>query len=164
MPDRTSVFAAAVMVMAGLEAGCAPSRQLPPPPERVMVGYGVVGEHDLTGAVSSVSGDALYEGRGFTRVEEMIRDRVPGVDVRRLPDGDYALRVRGTRSLIGSNEPLLVVDGMPVSPSVMRMALATINPGEVIRIDVLKDAGSTAAYGSRGANGVILITTRASVR
>lgn len=165
MRDRTSVLATAFVVAAtGWLGGCAPPRQLPPPPERVMVGYGEVGERDLTGAVSSMSGDALDAGRGFSRVEEMIRDRVPGVDVQRLPGGDYALRVRGTRSLIGSNDPLLIVDGMPVNPSVMRMALASINPGTVVRIDVLKDAGSTGAYGSRGANGVILITTSAAAR
>ena len=163
MRDRVSVLATALAVVAaGSMGGCAPSRQLPPPPERVMVGYGEVGERELTGAVSSMSGEALEAGRGFTRVEEMIRDRVPGVDVQRLPGGDYSLRIRGTRSLLADNEPLLIVDGMPVNPSVMRMALATINPRSVVRIDVLKDAGSTAAYGSRGANGVILITTRAS--
>ena len=165
MRDRTSVIATAMVLAVGVGAGgCATSSRLAPPPERVMIGYGEVGARDATGAISSLSGDALAGGRGFTRVEEMIRGRVAGVDVRRLPGGDYSLRVRGSRSIVGDNEPLLVLDGQLIHPSITPIALAGINPGDVVRIDVLKDAGSTAAYGSRGANGVILITTRAFVR
>lgn len=165
MRDRTSALALVltlgVVVAIG---GCASTGSVPAPPERVNVGYGDTREGEVTGAISSLSGDALDAGRGFTRVEEMIRGRVAGVDVRRLPGGDYSLRVRGSRSLVGDNEPLVVVDGLVIHPHVTQMALAGINPGEVVRIDVLKDAGSTAAYGSRGANGVILITTRAFIR
>lgn len=165
MRDRTSVLAMATfLAVAGGAGGCATSSLLPQPPERVMIGYGEVGERDATGSISSLSGDALEGGRGFTRVEEMIRGRVAGVDVRRLPSGDYSLRVRGSRSLVGDNEPLVVLDGQLVHPSLTQVALAGVNPGDVVRIDVLKDAGSTAAYGSRGANGVILITTRAFIR
>jgi TonB-dependent SusC/RagA subfamily outer membrane receptor len=87
------------------------------------------------------------------RVEDLLAARFPGVEV--IGGGTGAsVRVRGSTSLVGNNEPLYVLDGMPVS------SLVGINPRDVARIEVLKDAGSTAAYGIRGANGVILITTK----
>lgn len=124
-----------------------------------MIAYDRVDADQVTGAVTSLSGDDLETVR-VTRIEELIRDRVPGVLVTRMPNGDYSFRIRGTRSLVGNNEPLIVIDGMPINPHVMHAALANVAPGNVVRIDVLKDAGSTAAYGSRGSNGVILITTK----
>jgi TonB-dependent starch-binding outer membrane protein SusC len=77
------------------------------------------------------------------------------VDVTRLGGADFSVRIRGARSLAGSNEPLFVVDGVPRTAG----ALDAIAPSSVVRIDVLKDAATLAAYGARGANGVILITT-----
>ena len=130
------------------------------PLDRVAIGYDRVRPEDVTGSVSSLTAADL-ETRHVGRVEELIRDHMPGVTVTRKANGDYSFRIRGTRSLIGGNDPLLVIDGIPVSASSMATAIAGIAPNDVRRIDVLKDAGSTAAYGSRGANGVILITTRA---
>lgn len=130
------------------------------PREQVTIGYDRVDSEDVTGSVASLTADEIEAVR-VTRVEELIRDRLPGVQVTRMPNGDYSFRIRGTRSLIGNNEPLLVIDGVPINPSVMHAALANLAPGNVARIDVLKDAGSTGAYGARGANGVILITTTA---
>ncbi|PYP13646.1 MAG: hypothetical protein DMD54_16190 [Gemmatimonadetes bacterium] len=97
-----------------------------------------------------------------TRVEEMLRG-VPGLEVTRLPDGNYRLRIRGQRSIRGNptdDNPLLVIDGIPIPNESMSSMLADLSPGDVARIEVLKDAADTSMYGSRGANGVIVITTK----
>ena len=94
------------------------------------------------------------------RVEEMLLGRVAGVQVVRTADGDFTVRVRGAHSFNGNDEPLLVVDGMQIPARGLRRALSGIAPQDVARIEVLKDAGATAAYGSLGANGVIVITTK----
>jgi TonB-dependent SusC/RagA subfamily outer membrane receptor len=111
----------------------------------------------VTGSVSSVSGERLARNTRAVRVEELLQGRVAGVQVIRLANGGYRVRIRGAA---GEGEPLFVVDGMPVHALYPGAALNGINPADVVRIDVLKDAGSTAIYGSRGAHGVILITTR----
>jgi iron complex outermembrane receptor protein len=113
-----------------------------------------------TGAVSTVV-PSETDAR-VARVEEMLRG-VPGLDVLRLPDGGYQLRIRGHRSIRGNpgdDDPLLVVDGIPISREALAGTLAALAPGDVARIEVLKDAGATGIYGSRGANGVIVITTK----
>ena len=97
-----------------------------------------------------------------TRVEEMLRG-VPGVDVTRLPDGNYRLRIRGQRSIRGNptdDNPLVVIDGISIPNESIGSMLADLSPGDVARIDVLKDASAMSMYGSRGANGVIVITTK----
>jgi len=97
-----------------------------------------------------------------TRVEEMLRG-VPGLDVTRLPDGNYRLRIRGQRSIRGNptdDNPLVVIDGISIPNESMGSMLADLSPGDVARIEVLKDASAMSMYGSRGANGVIVITTR----
>jgi TonB-dependent starch-binding outer membrane protein SusC len=106
----------------------------------------------------SLQGDASHQT--FTSIEELIQGRAPGVQVIRRSDGTYSLRIRGTSSPSSSNEPLIVIDGSPSADQRAGRALAGINPQDVQRIDVLKDAASTAYYGMRGGNGVILITTR----
>lgn len=93
------------------------------------------------------------------RVEQLMEGRFAGVEVMRLPGGGITVRIRGGSSLLGDNEPLYVIDGMEVQPA-PGGALNGINPGDVARIEVLKDVGSTSRYGVRGANGVVLITTR----
>jgi TonB-dependent SusC/RagA subfamily outer membrane receptor len=96
------------------------------------------------------------------QVEEMLRG-VPGLDVTRLPDGGYQLRIRGQRSIRGNpgdDDPLLVVDGIPISAGALSSTLASLAPGDIARIEVLKDAGAAGIYGSRAANGVIVITTK----
>ena len=97
----------------------------------------------------------------FSRIEELIEGRAPGIQVLRKSDGTYALRIRGVSSPSSRNEPLIVIDGAPATaggPS--SSALAMVNPQDVLKIEVLKDAASTAFYGMRGGNGVIVITTR----
>ena len=135
-----------------------------PPPhdpatEEVEIGYGSRDRSDVTGSVSSLTEDDFGDDR-VARVEELIANRVAGVQVNRRADGTLAFRIRGTRSFVGNNEPLVVIDGVPLSARTVTLALQGIAPQNIDRIDVLKDAGSTAAYGSRGANGVILITTK----
>lgn len=165
MCDVRTVPGLMVVGVALVVSACGGQRVAPAvdPAEEVRVGYDRVPVEDVTGSISSLDQKDLELLRA-SRVEELIRDRVPGVQVTRLRNGDYSFRIRGTRSLIGDNEPLVVIDGMPISPQTMQVALAGLAPAEVVRIDVLKDAGSTAAYGSRGANGVIIITTRSSLR
>ena len=122
----------------------------------VDVGYGERDRSDVAGAVNSVDADEL-ERFHYTRVEEMIAARFPGVVVRQRPDGSYQITMRGQSTFTSGDEPLVVVDGVPA----MNIdVLAAINPRDVQRIDVLRDAASASIYGSRGANGVILIRTR----
>lgn len=93
------------------------------------------------------------------RAEELMVGRFAGVDVVPLRSGGFSVRIRGTSSIMGTNEPLYVIDGMVVEPG-PGGALLGINPADIARIEVLKDIGSTSLYGMRGANGVILITLR----
>jgi TonB-dependent SusC/RagA subfamily outer membrane receptor len=97
------------------------------------------------------------QDQSVTRVEELLVGRFPGVQVMNTPGG-LVVRVRGQSSILGNSEPLFVVDGIPITPGTGG-ALA-INPRDVARIEVLKDAAETAIYGPRGANGVIVITTK----
>lgn len=159
--ERRLLRTASTVAVIGVTVACTGQRSHPviDPADQVAVGYDRMNERDVTGSVSSLSGDELRSQR-VGRVEELMRDRVPGMQVIRRANGDYSFRIRGTRSLLGNNEPLVVINGMAVSAASMSLALAGIMPLDVVRIDVLKDAGSTAAYGSRGANGVISITTR----
>jgi TonB-dependent SusC/RagA subfamily outer membrane receptor len=97
-----------------------------------------------------------WRGRSVVRIEEMLVN-IPGVQVTALPGRGFSVRIRGASSFYGSTEPLFVLDGMPLNSG--PNGLVGISPGDVRRIEVLKDAGSLAMYGVRGANGVILITT-----
>ncbi len=97
-------------------------------------------------------------GRRVAEAEELLEGRFAGVRVIRVPGG-IAVRIRGASSLAGSNEPLYVVDGMEMAPG-PGGALTGINPADITSIEVLKDIGSISAYGVRGANGVVLISTR----
>ena len=111
-----------------------------------------------TGAVATVV-PGETDAR-VSRVEELLRG-VPGLEVTALPNGSYQIRIRGHRSIRGNpgdDDPLIVIDGIPSAAGAA--ALADIAPTDVARIEVLKDAGATSQYGSRGANGVIVITTK----
>ncbi len=124
--------------------------------EVVVVGYGSVRKRDLTGAVASVSGEDL-RNIPVTSASEAIVGRLAGVQVSKTegaPDADIKIRIRGGGSITQDNSPLFLVDGFPVDN------INDIAPADILSIDVLKDASSTAIYGARGANGVILITTR----
>ena len=142
-------------------SGCASSNQTQKADddeEEVSIGYGKQKKRDVTGAVSTVTSDDVDQ-QPVRSVEEMLKGRVSGVQVMQAPGGGIAVRIRGASSFNGSNEPLYVLDGFPITPG-PGGALTGINPYDIASIDVLKDAASTAIYGSRGANGVILITTK----
>jgi len=100
-----------------------------------------------------VTGDEIRKDQP---IEEALSGRFAGVEVNRTPDGGIAVRIRGGSSIMGSNDPLYVIDGVEIAPG-PGGALAGINPYDIESIQVLKDAASTALYGSRGSNGVILI-------
>jgi TonB-linked SusC/RagA family outer membrane protein len=124
--------------------------------EVVAVGYGTVRRKDLTGSVSSVSGQTLKD-IPVTSASQAIVGRMAGVQVTKTegsPDAEIKIRVRGGGSLTQDNSPLYIVDGFPVDN------INDIAPTDIESIDILKDASSTAIYGARGANGVILITTK----
>lgn len=128
--------------------------------EQINVGYGTMSESDRTTAVSRVDPEEGPQ-RKVSSVEEMLNGRVAGVHVQQTRSGSLEIRIRGTSSIYGSNEPLFVVDGVPVR-TMAGGGLYMVNPADVESIEVLKDAGAAAIYGSRGANGVILITTKRS--
>ncbi len=130
----------------------APSAQ-----DSIDVGYGTQAKHDVTGSISAVDGHDARRTTA-TNIADLLDGRVAGLDVRRLPNGAVSIRIRGDRSLLSSGEPLIVVDGIPRTAN--DGVLQDLDPRDVASISVLKDAGSLAAYGSRGANGVILITTK----
>ena len=113
---------------------------------------------NITGAISVIREEELEHMRGG-RIEDMIAGRVPGLEVVHIPGG-YTFRIRGVASFIGSSEPLCIIDGVPVRAGGISSALAMLIPQDIARIEVLRDAGAAAMYGVRGANGVILITTK----
>jgi TonB-dependent SusC/RagA subfamily outer membrane receptor len=111
-----------------------------------------------TATKGTVATDSQWVGQNVARAEELLAGRFPGVEVLSSPGG-IIVRIRGTTTVYGSNEPLYVIDGMTIEPG-PGGALVGINPSDIEKIEVLKDIGSTAQYGSRGANGVILIRTK----
>ena len=122
----------------------------------VVIGYGTVRKKDLTGSVSSIS-DKQIANIPVSNVSEAMTGKMAGVNITTTegsPDADVKIRVRGGGSLSQDNSPLYIVDGFPVS------SISDIAPSEIQSIDVLKDASSTAIYGARGANGVIIVTTK----
>ena len=125
--------------------------------EIVVVGYGTVKKRDLTGSVASINAEKI-EQIAVTNPALALQGRIPGVLVEQTdyaPGGGLKIRVRGNRSFKASNDPLYVVDGMPLTTGI-----EAINPSDIESIDVLKDASATAVYGARGANGVIIVTTK----
>ena len=127
--------------------------------EVVVVGYGTVRKADLAGSVA-VMDNKSFKDQPVTRISEALQGRVSGVQVENsgVPGGDIRIRVRGANSVNLSNEPLYVVDGI-----VREGGLSGLNTDDIKSIQVLKDASSTAIYGSRGANGVVLVTTKTGV-
>lgn len=124
--------------------------------EVVVIGYGTAKKSDLTGSVVSVGGDDLRKMPVAT-ISEALTGRLAGVTVRSAegsPDAEITIRVRGGGSITQDNSPLYIVDGFPVN------SINDISPSDIKSIDVLKDASSTAIFGSRGANGVVIITTK----
>jgi iron complex outermembrane receptor protein len=124
----------------------------------VGIGYGTMRKSDLTGAISSVNQDDLKKGI-VTSTEQMLQGKISGLSIIQgsgNPAEGATIRLRGGTSLAASNSPLIVVDGIP------GVDINSVQPSEIVSVDVLKDASSAAIYGSRGANGVIIITTSRS--
>lgn len=129
--------------------------------EVVVIGYGTARKSDVTGSIASVGGEQLREVPA-NNITYALQNRVAGVDLSQTssqPGATMQIRIRGTRSLTASNDPLIVLDGIPFMGNI-----SDINPNDIKSMDILKDASSTAIYGSRGANGVILITTDKGVQ
>ena len=124
--------------------------------EVVVVGYGSMKKNDVTGSLSSVSAEKLA-ARGALRVEDALQGSVPGVNITQSnsrANGSFSIQIRGQASINNTSGPLYVVDGMVVS------SIDFLNPEDIERIDVLKDASSTAIYGSRASEGVVIISTK----
>lgn len=129
--------------------------------EVVVVGYGTQRREAVTGSVASIGGDDLRDVPS-ANISQALQGRLPGVQMTQTstrPGEGMQIRIRGSRSLTASNDPLLVLDGIPFAGD-----LQDIDPNSIKSIDVLKDASATAIYGSRGANGVILVTTERGVK
>jgi TonB-dependent SusC/RagA subfamily outer membrane receptor len=128
----------------------------------VVVGYGTQKKSDVTGAVSRLTAEDIRE-RPTQNALQAIQGKAPGVHVSsNIKPGELPIvRVRGNRSLSASNDPLYVIDGIPLvnALGVNSFTMADLNPNDIASIEILKDASATAIYGSRGANGVILVTT-----
>jgi TonB-linked SusC/RagA family outer membrane protein len=145
--------------------------------EVVVVGYGTVRKSDLTGSVTSLKASDLTKAPNLN-VQQALLGRSPGVQVYQKsgePGAAMSVQIRGVTSITGNNDPLYVIDGMPVNDAVAvggaspggttsnpnnRTPLSSLNPADIASIEILKDASATAIYGSRGANGVVLITTK----
>src|SRR5690606_9692080 len=125
--------------------------------EVVVVGYGTQRREAVTGSVASIKSEAITEVPS-PNISQALQGRIAGVEMTQTsskPGASMQIRIRGTRSLNASNDPLIVLNGIPFAGSI-----GDINPNDIESIDILKDASSSAIYGSRGANGVILITTK----
>lgn len=137
--------------------------------EAVVIGYGTVNKKDLTGSITNVTSKDFQTGV-ISSPEQLIAGKAPGVQITSnsgAPGSSSTIRIRGGASLTASNDPLIVIDGVPVdnggiagSPN----ALSLINPNDIESFTVLKDAAATAIYGSRASNGVIIITTKKSAK
>ena len=124
--------------------------------EIVVVGYGTQRRQDVTGSISSITGTSI-QALASSNLSQSLQGRMAGVEMTpnsSRPGSEMQIRIRGTRSLTAGNDPLVVLDGIPFAGS-----FSDINPGDIKSVDVLKDASATAIYGSRGANGVIIVTT-----
>ena len=131
----------------------------------VVIGYGVAKKNDLTGSVTAIKPDEKNHAL-VTSAQEMMQGKIAGVNVTTSnggPGGGATIRIRGGSSLNASNDPLIVIDGMAMDNQGVKgapNALAMVNPNDIESFTVLKDASATAIYGSRGSNGVIIITTK----
>jgi len=126
--------------------------------EVVLIGYGSVRKKDLTGSVSQIKSEDLVQFPAYN-ISQSLKARASGVQITQnsgQPGGRIDVKIRGSNSMIGNNDPLYVVDGFPITG-----AITFLNPADIESIDILKDASATAIYGSRGANGVVIITSKA---
>lgn len=155
------VVLAGVMLIANLtQIGCTTSRQFERKNdvrEKVDIGYGSMDEENVTGSVATIHTDDPGMETA-TSVADILRGRVAGVDVFESPGGGIQFRIRGTGTIMGQGQPLIVLDGFALHTT--DGVLYDINPHDIASITVLKDAASTAIYGIRGAHGVIIIKTK----
>ncbi len=129
--------------------------------EVVVIGYGTARRSDVTGSIASIDSETIQQVQAGN-ITQALQGRMAGVNIistGSTPGDGMKIEIRGTRSLTATNDPLVVLDGIPFAGE-----LNDINPSDIVSIDILKDASSTAIYGSRGANGVILITTNRGSR
>ena len=131
----------------------------PAPQDQPTRGYGDQPDEQIAGAVNSLESEE-ESGGSFATMVDMLRGRVPGLQIAETPSGEISIRIRGDSSVLAYEEPLLVVDGVTIPAFSFSSTLRSMNPRDVASIQVLKDAGSTSIYGSRGAHGVILITLK----
>ena len=137
--------------------------------EAVVIGYGTMSKKDLSGSITSISSKDFQKGI-ITTPEQLIAGKAPGVQITSnggSPGGGSTIRIRGGASLSASNDPLLVIDGIPVDNGGIAGSpnpLSLINPNDIETFTVLKDAAATAIYGSRASNGVIIITTKKGIK
>jgi TonB-dependent SusC/RagA subfamily outer membrane receptor len=151
--------AIAALLLAAASACHRPAKQAPVPDsdaEPVNVGYGTQSRSRSNVSVGTIDTDDL-NGQAVTTWEQLIVGRVPGLEVVRSESG-MTLRIRGASTINAGSDPLIIVDGVQLSGTTN--LLLSVNPQDVRRIEVLKDAGATAIYGSRGANGVVLVTLK----
>ena len=134
----------ALGLLAGLASACGQKARTDPQPEKAQ-----------TKDANAVSSQAIADAPGQP-IEKILANRVAGVRVTRTADGGIAVQIRGTSTFSGDNAPLYVIDGMPINPG-PGGSLQGVNPYDIEKIEVLKDAAATAIYGTRGANGVIVI-------
>jgi TonB-dependent SusC/RagA subfamily outer membrane receptor len=151
MASFTPRVALSCALIAGLLSGCASGNRAPAdptanPPARSPDGGTIVTSEDLDRTPNE-------------SIERTLAAKVPGLYISHTADGSIAIRIRGNASITGSNEPLYVIDGMPVNAG-PGGSLTGINPKDIASIEVLKDATATSFYGVRGANGVIVIKTK----
>ena len=158
VPPRLGLTTRLLLVVASACTAPPPIEPAPRAADSMAIAYGAQATRDVATAIATVDGDVARRNSPTT-VADMLDARFAGVDVRRLPSGGISVRIRGQRSLKADNEPLFVVDGIPQHAGTPGV-LSDLDPRDIARIEVLKDAGATAAYGARGANGVILIFTR----
>ena len=139
----------------------------------VSVGYYDVSKKDLSGSITQIKTEQLEQNRAAT-LESLLQGQVAGVVVTESaePGGGIGISIRGTNSMLGGTQPLYVLDGIPINPvsdaegngnsGGSQSSLSFINPNDIEKIEILKDAAATAVYGARGANGVVLITSKSA--
>lgn len=148
--------------------------------EVVIIGYGAVNRRDLTGSVGNIKASEILEGNSSSSINQALQGRMAGVTVNQndgAPGAGVSIQIRGANSFSTNTQPLYIVDGIPYDVASMAFddnanqnnnqttnALAGINPNDIESLEVLKDASATAIYGSRGSNGVVIITTKRGVK
>ena len=157
METRSVLVGVALALGSAACTGARPAYAPLPSGEPVAIGYAPAMAGAMTSPSSSLSGERL-ERVDARSMEDVLR-RFAGLSVARGGDGRIQVRIRGTHTLMGSGEPLLVLDGLPVEYDTGGL-LRDLHPSDVVRVEVLKDAASTAIFGLRGSGGVIVITTR----